>query len=63
MIYILLDNMDQGLEMVELEGFDELARYLQEMKALEDNYKRIDTIIFGEEVPWDVVRTYYNLEE
>ena len=63
MIYILLDNMDQGLELDQVKDFDALAEYLQKMKELEGGYKRIDTIIFGEEVPWDVVRTYYKLED
>lgn len=63
MLYILLDNYDQGLELDEVKDFDALAKYLENMKEVGDSYKRIDTIIFGEEVPWDVIRTYYNLEE
>ena len=63
MLYILLDNYDRGLECREVKDFDELAKFLQEMKELGDSYDRIDTIIFGEEVPWDVIRTYYNLED
>lgn len=62
MIYILLDNMDQGLELNEVADFDALAVYLENMKEAGDLYSRIDTIIFGEEIPWDVVRTYYNIE-
>uniref|UniRef100_A0A6H2A6V2 Uncharacterized protein n=1 Tax=viral metagenome TaxID=1070528 RepID=A0A6H2A6V2_9ZZZZ len=63
MLYILLDNQDFGLECNEVKDFDELARYLENMKAVGDSHSRIDTIIFGEEIPWDVIRTYYNLEE
>jgi len=63
MIYILLDTLDEGLEIREVKDFDELAKFLQKMKELGDHYNRIDTIIFGEEIPWDVVRTYYDLEE
>lgn len=63
MIYILLDNYDQGLELDEVEDFDALAKYLEKMKEVYDSYSRIDTIIFGEKVPFDAIRTYYNLEE
>lgn len=63
MLYILLDNYDGGLELKEVADFDELANYLKEMREHGDPYNRIQNIIFGEEVPWDVVRTYYNLEE
>ena len=63
MIYILLDNYASALTLDEVKDFDELAKYLQRIKEDEGGYNRIDTIIFGEEVPWDVIRTYYNLEE
>jgi ABC-type glycerol-3-phosphate transport system substrate-binding protein len=63
MLYILLDNYDQGLEMDEVDSFDDLAKYLEKMKEAGDSYDRIQHIIFGEEVPWDVIRTYYNLQE
>lgn len=63
MIYILLDNYDQGLELEEVKDFDELAKYLEHLREFGDSYDRIQHIIFGEEVPWDVVRTYYSLKE
>ena len=63
MIYILLDNYDEGLELNEVADFGALAKYLWKMKADCGSYSRIQNIIFGEEIPWDVVRTYYNIEE
>jgi len=63
MIYILLDNYDEGLECDEVKTFDDLAEYLRKVKESEGGYSRIQTLIFGEEIPWDVVRTYYNLKE
>ena len=62
MIYILLDNLDEGLELNEVKDFDALAEYLRKHKEWEGHYRRIDSIIFGEEVPWDVVKQYYHLE-
>ena len=63
MIYVLLDNWNEGLELNEVKDFDELAKYLQKVKEDEGGYNRVDTIIFGEIVPWDVIRAYYNLED
>ena len=63
MIYIVLDNGDHGLELNAVTSFTVLAKYLRDMKEVGDSYNRIDTIVFGEVIPWDVVRTYYNIEE
>lgn len=61
MLYILLDNLDQGLELAEVESFVALFEYLRKHKELEGDYDRIHTIIFGEEVPWEVVKQYFHL--
>ena len=61
MIYILLDNLDEGLELDEVESFDALAEYLLKHKEREGNYVRIQEIIFGEKVPWEVVKEYFHL--
>ena len=61
MIYILLDNLDEGLCVDEVKSFDALAEYLQKLKEMEGDYDRIDCLIFGEEIPWEVVKQYYHL--
>ncbi len=62
MIYILLDNYDEGLELSEVKDFEALGEYLTKIREDEGGYSRIETIIFGEEVPWEVVSEYYKLE-
>jgi len=61
MIYIVLDNLDEGLDLDEVESFDALAGYLRKHQEMEGHYNRIEQIIFGEEVPWEVIREYYHL--
>ena len=61
MVYVVLDNLDEGLEIDEVKDFYALTEYLREHKEQEGHYKRIQQIIFGEEVPWDEVKKYYKL--
>jgi len=61
MIYVLLDNYDGGLELDQLADFDALPKYLRKIKEQEGHYNRIQSIIFGEEVPLELVKEYYKL--
>jgi hypothetical protein len=63
LIYIVCDNLDEGQEVNEVATLEKLGEFLKSIKNLEGGYQRIEFVIFGEEVAWDVIRTYYNLEE
>lgn len=62
MIYILIENYDEGLELESVKDFDALALYLRDMAASGRRCERIKHIIKGKEIPLAVVKSICHLQ-